>query len=76
MAYTGKGNDSDVYTTVGTERAWIPSANLPAGCVSANVPDGVTRTIPTEHDVVVYRRFILHGTGHLILEGDATLVVL
>lgn len=47
-----------------------------AGGVMRKVLDGDTRRIPDGSQVIVLDEFFLEGTGHLILEGDAQLVVL
>ena len=76
MAHTGTGVAKDVYTMGSAAPKWESPTEHAAGCMSASVPTGVTRTVPTECDIVVVNRFILHGTGALILEGDAQLKVL
>lgn len=78
MGHTGVGANGEVYTIVAGETVWAPLASV-AGCapaVAASVATGETRTIPTECDTVVSGRFILHGTGALVLQGDATLKVM
>ena len=77
MAYTGRGTVGHIYKMGTTAPIWSNIAgSVAVGAVSASVPTGETRTIPTECDIVVVGRYILYGTGALILEGDAHLKVL
>ena len=78
MSHTGFGSDTYVYTMVGGVQKWVNMADTGGGAaaISASVATGVTRTIPTEYDIVVVDRYILYGTGALVLEGDSHLKVL
>lgn len=76
-AVDGQRLTVDKATTTGTK--WETPTGGGSGnanCVRANVSNGETVTVPTECDVIVKDRYVVHGTGLLILQGDAQLVVL